>query len=198
VIFPQFNIELLRHIFTPLESIKSLTTRGGISEVEKTNEEINEYIPKKVIDGTDFLVNEIVFLVNDIKFEREWHILAIDNEKIVIETDDNDDLSQTEIVKTVKSNDIYRPQLIMPTSNVQTPMNGGIVFAPIIKVYNGGESQFNNDDHYKSNNDQNVLINKEPIQITNIEPTQTTTTTSPSPIDSIIDFTKNLIVKKLN
>lgn len=206
VIFPQFNIELLRHIFTPLESINLLTTQGGISEgiIEETkegtkegiNEEMNKDTSRKIAGGTDFLVNEIVFLVNDIKFEREWHILAIDNEKIVIETDDIDDLNQTETVKTVVSNDIYRPQLIIPTNNnVQTPMNGGIVFAPIIKVYNGGESPFNNDDHYKSNNDQNVLI-KEPIQITNIEPTQTTT--GSSSIDSIIDFTKNLIVKKLN
>lgn len=190
--FPRFNDELLRHIHNQLESANTLPKRvvagsvGGSSSIDGGDV------------GSEFLVNEIVFLINDLKFEREWHIIEVTNEKIIIETDEIDGLSTNEIVQTVSSNEIYRPQIPRHTNNFQTPMNGGIVFAPIIKVFNGGESSVDNVDSYK--NDKEFLFKKElqspppplpiPIQV-DMDDKKT------SVLDSVLDFTKNLIVKKM-
>jgi hypothetical protein len=63
------------------------------------------------------VVDEIVYLINDSKSERQWHITGIDNKQIVITTDDVDRLNINDIVKVVSSNEIYRPQKRIYFSN---------------------------------------------------------------------------------
>ena len=134
------------------------------------------------------MVDEIVYLINDSKSERQWHITGIDNKQIVITTDDVDRLNINDIFKVVSSSEIYRPQ---KQEQVQTPMNGGIVFAPVIKVYNGIDGKF-------EPTESELTVPKE-IIFKNAPLTDETNggESNDSVVNSVLDFTKNLILRKM-
>ena len=89
-------------------------------------------------------------------------------------------------------------------------MNGGILFAPVIKVFNGGNdttedngnsnssnsnsnsnSKVNSNSNSNSNNNdkkKDMIFKQDPIP--EVEPEKST-------MNTILDFTKSLIVKKL-
>ena len=182
-IFPNFAIELLRHVNTTPESVitERVEMKGG----------------NNLTAGNmgDYLVDEIVYLENDMKFERPWHITGISNGQIIITTDDNEGLADGDIFKSVLWSDIYRPQNPQVyQSSPQTPMNGGILFAPVIKVFNGGndttEDNGNSNSNSNSNNSKkkDMIFKQDPIP--EVEPEKST-------MNTILDFTKSLIVKKL-
>ena len=191
-IFPNFALELLRHVNTKPESVitERVEMKGGTAG-----------------NMGDYLVDEVVYLVNDMKFERPWHITGINNGQIMITTDDNEGLSDGDIFRSVLSSDIYRPQNPqLYQSSPQMPMNGGILFAPVIKVFNGGNdttedignfSQLGNGNSDNSSNDimssqtgkkKDMIFKKEPMPEVEAEK---------STMNTILDFTKSLIVKKL-
>lgn len=134
------------------------------------------------------MVDEIVYLINDSKSERQWHITGIDNKQIVITTDDVDRLNINDIFKVVSSSEIYRPQ---KQEQVQTPMNGGIVFALVIKVYNGIDGKF-------EPTESELTVPKE-IIFKNAPLTDETNggESNDSVVNSVLDFTKNLILRKM-
>jgi hypothetical protein len=154
----------------------------------------------------DYLIGEIVYLEDDTKFERPWHITGISNGQIMITTDDNEGLTDGDIYKSVLWSDIYRPQNPQAYQSPQTPMNGGILFAPVIKVFNGGNdttedignfSQMGNSNSNSNSNSimssqtgkkKDMIFKQDPIP--EVEPEK-------SAMNSILDFTKSLIVKKL-
>jgi hypothetical protein len=147
----------------------------------------------------DYLIGEIVYLEDDTKFERPWHITGISNGQIMITTDDNEGLTDGDIYKSVLWSDIYRPQNPQAYQSPQTPMNGGILFAPVIKVFNGGNdttedignfSQMGNNGIMSSQTGKkkDMIFKQDPIP--EVEPEK-------SAMNSILDFTKSLIVKKL-
>ena len=195
MIFPNFDVELLRRVsvrkgLTIMESVSAPVLgemRGGSNFASVSG------------NMGDYLVDEIVYLVNDIKMERSWHITGINNGQIMITTDDNEGLSDEEIFKTVLCGDIYRPQNPQAYQSSQTPMNGGILFAPVIKVFNGGNDT-SDDSNFashisKSSNNSNSNSNsnnKKKDMIFKQEAISEKTT-----MDTILDFTKNLIVKKM-
>jgi hypothetical protein len=59
-------------------------------------------VPLSGIMG-DYLVDEIVYLENDVKFERPWHITGINNGQIMITTDDNEGLTDGDITQFLLS-----------------------------------------------------------------------------------------------
>jgi hypothetical protein len=196
-IFPNFSIELLRHVKTTPEPVITetvITERVGMNGGYKSG------------NMGDYLIGEIVYLEDDTKFERPWHITGISNGQIMITTDDNEGLTDGDIYKSVLWSDIYRPQNPQAYQSPQTPMNGGILFAPVIKVFNGGNdttedignfSQMGNSNSNSNSNSimssqtgkkKDMIFKQDPIP--EVEPEK-------SAMNSILDFTKSLIVKKL-
>jgi DNA-directed RNA polymerase II subunit RPB2 len=187
MVFPNFDVELLRHVNKnpdPLMKSENMSVfasplgemRGG----DKTE---------------DYLVDEIVYLVNDKKVERPWHITGINNGRIIITTDDIEGLNSEEIFKTVLSSDVYRPQNPQTQQLTQMPMNGGILFAPVIKVFNGGNDTTDDSNDSLRTGDGNIPPKKE--MIFKKESIQEDKKPEKSTVDSILDFTKSLIVKKM-
>ena len=197
--FPDFSIGLLRHVKT--------TPEPGITEAVIT-ERVRMNGGDKSGNMGDYLIGEIVYLEDDTKFERPWHITGISNGQIMITTDDNEGLTDGDIYKSVLWSDIYRPQNPQAYQSSQTPMNGGILFAPVIKVFNGGNdttedignfSQMGNNGNSNNGNSNGIMssqtgkkkdmiFKQDPIP--EVEPEK-------SAMNSILDFTKSLIVKKL-
>jgi hypothetical protein len=74
-------------------------------------------------------------------------------------------------------------------------MNGGILFAPVIKVFNGGNDTTDDSNDSLRTGDGNIPPKKE--MIFKKESIQEDKKPEKSTVDSILDFTKSLIVKKM-
>jgi hypothetical protein len=167
-VFSNFNIELMRHI--------SPTTTIPVP--------ISISIPPTI---------PVPISINDSKFERQWHITDINNKQISISTDNIDCLNINDIVKVVSSNEIYRPQI---NDEFQTPMNGGIVFAPVIKVYNGNEGSFEPKESAITV-PKEIIFKNAPLTDEINGSDLNSNKINESVVSSVLDFTKNLIVKKM-
>lgn len=136
----------------------------------------------------NFLHDEIVHLNNDVKFKRQWYITNIENELITITTDDVDGLMPNEVIKVVDESQIDRPVPVQVQDNPYS-IPGGIIFAPTIKVVNGNEIQPNLEKKIEKHVD--FIKDDDRIKDNDIKGG------GGGVINSIIDFTKNVIVKKL-
>ena len=99
-----------------------------------------------------------------------------------------------DIVKVVSSTEIYRPQI---QEQFQTPMNGGIVFAPVIKVYNGNEGSFEPKESVITVPKEIIFKNAAPLTDEISSSDVNGGEINKSVVSSVLDFTKNLIVRKM-
>ena len=188
IVYP-IDVEFLRKIVIPSSPtfIIPSSYRNESSSVQKGGNHKN------------FLYDEIVHLNDDVKSKRTWYITNVDNDHITITTDDVDGLTSSDVIRVVNENDISRPEQQNPLS-----IPGGIIFAPVIKVINGNELQPNLDVDTKIRQ-PNLDIDKRHFIEENMKPTDSRISfggegdekSSQGVIGSIIDFTKNIIVKKL-
>jgi hypothetical protein len=176
-----------------------------------------------------FSGGEKVHYRGDKRPERLWTIQNLGDEFITIGTEDNHDLTPDERIKVVELGDIYKEGDFsfvpnfgrtnlqetpfynnMATSPISGMMPGGINFAPVIRINNGG-TEYGND----SENEPKVSFDNPdgPIKIPTIEPEKSIVfkkdiqgTASPNQVPQqqnggddggILSSMKNFIIKKL-
>jgi hypothetical protein len=103
-VFPNFSIELLRHVNTTPEPTTITEQVGGDKLVSQSGNMGDKLVSQsgnmgdKLVSQSgnmgDYLIDEIVYLEDDMKFERPWHITGISNGRIMITTDDNEGLME--------------------------------------------------------------------------------------------------------
>jgi hypothetical protein len=180
--------------------------------------------PPPVLSG-----GEKVHYRGDKRPERLWTIQNLGDEFITIGTEDNHDLTPDERIKVVELGDIYKEGDFsfvpnfgrtnlqetpfynnMAASPISGMMPGGINFAPVIKINNGGTEYGNDSENEPKVSFENPDTN---IKIPTIEPEKSIVfkkdiqgTASPNPVlqqqnggddGGILSSMKNFIIKKL-
>ena len=137
--------------------------------------------------GNSLHMDEIVYYKNDSKPKRQWYITS--KTPLIIQTDDMDGL-ETNVMTLLDDNNLERPsQEEQPRIS---PYPGGIIFSPIIKVVNGNDNSTSDEGTSKTYGGQNDLSIKETVKDKSSEKTE-----PQGFLGSMIDFTKNVIIKKM-